>query len=171
MRKKHVIVLGLVLILCSDFVYGSAAEHKLTLPTLTEKADLVGIGRVVDLENRVINGQSWTFASVTMEKGLKGRSGGQVRVKIPGGQQTIQGRILVTKVEGAPELNVNQRAVFFLNGKEQEDYVFTGLGSGFWRVETKEGMEVAAPATTPEAAHIPLNRLVSEVERAVRKKK
>lgn len=157
-----------LLVLLLPAISHATVAQKMDVSSLTQEADFVGMGRVVNLENIVINGQSWTVASVTVEKGLKGRSNSTVRIRIPGGQQLINGRVLVTKVDGAPELNVNQRGVFFLNGKAGEDYSLTGLGQGCWRVQSRQGKEIATPSSDPDAPAFLLNKVVSDIEKASR---
>jgi len=169
--NKTTIATFLVLVVCLSTIASGAVIERLNIASLSEKADVVGLGRVVNLQTSVENGEPWTIVTVTIERALKGSKGSTVKFRIPGGQQVVNGRTLITKVEGTPDLNVNQRAVFFIDGRTENEYALTGLGQGFWRVETKQGKEVATPSADPEAPGIPLNRLIGEIEKSVRGKR
>ena len=66
--------------------------EKLSLQGLSQKADLIAIGRVVKLETVVESGESWTITTVTLEKQLKGERQSTVQIRLPGGYQRIGNR-------------------------------------------------------------------------------
>src|SRR5688500_16297975 len=101
-------VASLMLILCFLPCAESVVGRKLSLSSLAKSRDLVGIGRVLDLRSFFADGQIWPLATVVLEESIKGEKKSSVRLRLPGGQQKINGRTRVTRVEGTPVLNLNE---------------------------------------------------------------
>jgi hypothetical protein len=164
--------ISLFLFIFSIAAIGSGTVlEKLNLEGLSQKADLIAIGRVVKLETVVENGEPWTITTVTLEKQLKGDRQSTVQIRLPGGYQRIGNRTLVTEVEGVPLPNVNERAVVFLSGREKSKLALTGLGQGYWKIDIdQEGKEVARKSGQSEG-RIRLDSMILEVQRVVRESK
>jgi hypothetical protein len=165
---------GLLLLLfvfsIATITSGTVLE-KLSLQGLSQKADLIAIGRVVKLETVVESGEPWTITTVTLEKQLKGDRQSTVQIRLPGGYQRIGNRTLVTEVEGVPLPNVNERAVVFLSGREKSNLALTGLGQGYWKIDIdREGKEVAKK-TGAQEGRMKLDSMILEVQRVVRESK
>ncbi len=79
-----------------------SSEKNLRLPHLRDPSDYVGTGRVVELRSVVIAGEVWTIVTVATEEPMKGTRQSSLRFRIPGGEQKMTGRTLVTRVEGTP---------------------------------------------------------------------
>lgn len=140
--------------------------------SVAREADVIAVGRVVNLETIVQNGDPWTIATIVPEQSVKGKSSTQIRIRIPGGQHMVNGRTMITAVEDAPVLNINQKAVFFVNSNEDTDvYDFTGLNHGYWRVENRSGQEVAVPSANDAAPAVPLDRFMSDIREAMKEAK
>jgi hypothetical protein len=165
-------ILSLVLIFT---LWGSAqatVATSLAPSSVAREADVIAVGRVVNLETVVQNGDPWTIATVVSEQSVKGKPSSQIRIRIPGGQHMVNGRTLITAVEGAPVLNINQKAVFFVNSNEDTDvYDFTGLNHGYWRVENRSGQEVAIPSANEAAPAVPLDRFMNDIREAMKEAK
>jgi hypothetical protein len=166
-RGRALILFFLITAICS-----ASVVEKLSVQGLSQKSDLIGIGRVVKMETILESGEPWTITTVTLEKQLKGQRESTVQIRLPGGYQKVGNRTLVTQVEGVPLPNVNERAVIFLSGKEKSNLALTGLGQGYWKIDIdSEGKEVARKSDSRDGARMNLERLVSEVQRTVRDSK
>ncbi len=171
-KKGGSILLSLLLVLFTSFSAQATVQKKLSLTELTSKSALVAVGRVVDLRYLTVNSRVWTIVTVMVETSVKGRGENSIQLRIPGGMQTINGRTLVTKVEGTPEFNRMQRGVFFLNGKAPAYFDLVGWNQGFWKVQTQNGREVAIASsqeTDPDVS-VPLDRFLYDIRNAVREK-
>jgi len=170
--KKACSILFFLLILLFSFSAQATVQKKLSLTELTGKSAVVAVGRVVDLHYLTVDSRVWTIVTVVVETPVKGRGQNSVKLRIPGGMQTINGRTLVTRVEGTPELTRLQRGVFFLNGKAPAYFDLVGWNQGFWKVETQNGQEVvtASSQETDASAALPLDRFLNEIRNAVREK-
>lgn len=165
-------ILSLALIFAIGGLAQATVATSVSQSDVSREADVIAVGRVVNLETVVQNGDPWTIATVVPEQSVKGKPPSQIRIRIPGGQHTVNGRILITAVEGAPVLNINEKAVFFVNGNEGTDvYDFTGLNHGYWRVENRSGQEVAVPSASSAAPAVPLDRFLSDVRESMKEAK
>lgn len=170
-KKPGSILLFLFIFLIS-FSTHATVQKKLSLTELTNKSALVAVGRVVDLRYLTVDSRVWTIVTVMVETPVKGRGQNSIMLRIPGGLQTINGRTLVTKVEGTPELNRLQRGVFFLNGNAPAYFDLVGWNQGFWKVETQNGHEVALASSqeTDTGEALPLDRFLNDIRNAAREK-
>lgn len=171
-KKGGAILLSLLLVFLTCFQAHATVQKKLSLGELTGKSALVAVGRVVDIRYLTVDSRAWTIVTVAVETPVKGSGSNSFQFRLPGGMQIINGRTLVTKVEGTPELNRLQRGVFFLSGRAPAYFDLVGWNQGFWKVETQNGHDVVV-ASSQEAdseASVPLDRFLNEVRNAVRGK-
>lgn len=139
----------------------------LNLDELSRRSDAVVVGTVTDMHTQLINGYPWTVATVSVDQSLLKKASGSIRVQVPGGIQLINGRMLVTHVDGAPSLNRLQKAVFFLRGKAPENMQFVGWNQGFWSIHNSGGREVAVSSyETSVPQQLWLDDLKSRVQKA-----
>ena len=136
--------LGIVAIVLA--VAGVAAAT--TLKTFTQaeirsKADSILIGRVAKIEYEMVDGRPWTLVSVKTEKTLKGHPAEVLRFRIPGGRQSVDGRTLVTRVDGVPEIRDQERGIFFLESQSPFYRGLLGWEQGFYRLVQKNGADYA----------------------------
>jgi hypothetical protein len=115
--------------------------QRLELKDLQQSASSVVLGRVTDIHYQTFQNRPWTIITLKVEKSLKGSGSGTVRFRIPGGMQTLDGRTLVTKVEGVPEIRLHERAVFFLEAKPPSFAGLLGWNQGLYRLIQNNGVE------------------------------
>jgi len=159
-------------LLLTSFQVQATVQKKLSLSELTGKSALVAVGRIVDLQYLTVNSRPWTIVTVMVETSVKGKGEKSVQLRVPGGMQNLNGRTLVTKVDGTPDLSRMQRGVFFLNGKAPAYFDLVGWNQGFWKVETQDGRDVAVASSqeTDPAVSVPLDRFLNDVRVAAREK-
>ena len=175
MCARRIVLYLLVTASLIAFLPGTARStetSKLSVTDLTKAAQVVILGRIVNLKTIVLNGEPWTIATFAVEQTLKGDAKGMIYFRIPGGMQQVNGRTLVTKVEGAPELSTMQRGVLFLSGRAPEYFTPVGLGQGYWRVEAENGRDVVRPSEyVPDSPAQPLVEFLREIERSKEKQR
>lgn len=88
-------------------------------------------------------GQPWTIVTLHIEKTLKGDSTFSIEFRIPGGMQSIDGRTLVTRVDGVPDIKNQERGVFFIESLPPSYPGLFGWNQGFYRIVEKNGKEYA----------------------------
>lgn len=164
--RLYPLLIWIAVLLFAEPARAVEAEH-LSRAALAGQADVVVIGRITGLKSAVIHGQVWTVATISPERSLKGRPAATLRVQIPGGEQVIGGRTLVTRIEGAPVLNVNQKGLFFLNHGDSDVHHLTGVNQGYWRIETVSGKEVVT-SVSGSAEPIPLDSVLTEISRGLK---
>jgi hypothetical protein len=153
------------------FVFLAQAEatvlRKSSVQQLTAESDFVVMGKVVELRSYEVHGEIWTAATVIIEKSVKGNAHGSILLRIPGGVQTVNGKTVVTRVDGVPELNSLQRGVFFLNGKAPQYMDLAGWEQGFWHIESRpEGESVRSW----DQRRYPLSSFIEHLERLTRER-
>jgi hypothetical protein len=133
----------------------------------------VVLGRVIRLRTVQEGKQIWTIAAVLPEHAMKGRPASPVEFRIPGGARQVNGRTLVTKVDGVPELKIMQKAVFFLNPSSSPYFELTGWYQGFWKVETRNGRELTASNEegVVSDSSISLNEFITQITRIAQTEK
>ncbi len=159
-----------LLIMSISIYSGAAVTEKLNVQGLSRKSDVIAIGRIVQVQMVVENGRAWSIVTLTPEKQMKGERLSTVEFRLPGGQQKIGNRTLVTQVEGVPLPGINERAIVFLGGQDRRKLSLTGLGRGYWRVGILDGKEVATATGTPDSTPVQLDQMILEIERTVREK-
>jgi hypothetical protein len=137
--KRSIFVFAALLLL-PVFCSGTTLQ-KLTLPELRTHAASVVIGKVAELRYRTINGRIWTIVELQVEKTLKGNVSGRVHFRIPGGMQSVNGRTLVTRVDGVPQIESRDRGIFFLETNPPAFADLVGWNQGFYRLIEKNGKE------------------------------
>lgn len=142
---------------------------RLTFSELARRADRIVVGKVIDIRYEVIGGEAWTVVTALPELQYKGKDS-TVTFRIPGGRQIVNGRILVTAVEGAPQFHILQKGVFFVGGQAPEYFQLLGWNRGFWPIEIRAGREMVLENTNePDqtAPAIELGRFLQAVDRAL----
>jgi hypothetical protein len=135
-------ILLLILILSGSIAIGTTIK-KFTDTEIRLKANSVVMARVARVQYENHNGQAWTVVTLQVEKTLKGNSSGSVQFRLPGGMQSIDGRTLVTKVEGVPEIRSHERGIFFLESAPPAYPGLLGWSQGFYRIVETNGQEYA----------------------------
>jgi len=139
---------------------------KMSIRDLSSDADQIISGRVVDLQYENVNGYLWTLATIRISKSVKGMISGSVQIRIPGGRQTVNGRTLVTQIEGAPVLNNLDEGVFFLESRPPAYPQVLGWEQGYFRISRIGGREYFSSARQSEPQ--PLENLFQEIERSLK---
>lgn len=141
----------------------------LDVDELSRRSDAVVVGTILDTTTRMIDHYPWTVATVEVHDSfLKGMSR-TIQVEVPGGIQTINGKMLVTRVDGAPAFQKMDQAVFFLRGRAPENFQVVGWSQGFWHVRNVNGRETAL-AADDSGLQFSLEELRAKVQRAAREK-
>ena len=148
MKKRSLFLAALA---CLPIWCSGTTLQKLTLPELRNHAASVVIARVAGLRYHSFNGRIWTIVELQVEKALKGSSSGKIYFRIPGGMQSVDGRALVTRVDGVPELKPGERGIFFLETTPPAYADLVGWNQGFYRLIEKNGKQyvLRADATQP----------------------
>ena len=130
----------LILITC---IASASTIRKFTDEELRTKATSVVLARVAKVQYENHGGQPWTIVTLEIEKALKGDSTSSIQFRIPGGMQSIDGRTLVTRVDGVPEIKNRERGIFFLESFPPSYPGLYGWDQGFYRIVEKNGQEYA----------------------------
>ncbi|MCA8912519.1 MAG: hypothetical protein KDB82_12505 [Planctomycetes bacterium] len=114
---------------------------KLDVATLTEKSDLVVIGKVDSKEARWDAGKKgiWTHHDVSVSETLKGKHEKTRDVVTRGGVVGTTGQ----NVSGSAKLEVGTEYVFFLWKDDDGRYRVQGMAQGAFQLETREGVKYA----------------------------
>ncbi len=132
----------LVLILIAALASATTIK-KFTDEELRTKANSVVVARVANMQYETHGGEAWTIITLQIEKTLKGDSNSSIQFRIPGGMQSIDGRTLVTRVDGVPEIKNRERAIFFLESMPPAYSGLFGWSQGLYRIVEKNGQEYA----------------------------
>jgi len=131
-----------VLILIASIASATTIK-KFTDEELRSKASSVVLARVAKVQYETHSGQAWTIVTLQIEKTLKGDSNSFIQFRIPGGMQSVDGRTLVTRVDGVPDIKNRERGVFFLESLPPAYPGLYGWDQGFYRIVEKNGQEYA----------------------------
>ena len=145
---------GLILaaVLCLPIWCSATTLQKLTLPELRDHAVSVVVARVADLRYQSFNGRIWTIVELQVENALKGNSSGRVHFRIPGGMRSVNGRTLVTQVDGVPEIRDGERGIFFLETRPPAFADLVGWNQGFYRLIEKNGKQYVLRSDTARSS-------------------
>jgi hypothetical protein len=132
-------LLMLTAALCLPIWCSGTTLQKLNLPELRNHAASVVVASVAGLRYQTFNGRIWTIVELHVEKALKGNSSGRAHFRIPGGLQSVDGRTLVTRVDGVPEIHPGERGIFFLETEPPAYADLVGWNQGFYRLIEKNG--------------------------------
>lgn len=133
----------LALVLIVPSIAFATITKRFTLTELRQNAATIVLADVTRIDYRQINGRIWTIVTVHVEKSFKGSTPPSMRFKIPGGQHSVNGRTLVTRVDGVPVIQASEKAIFFL---EQDPPAYPGLlgwEQGLYRVVRRNGKAYA----------------------------
>lgn len=138
--------------------------------SLTGHSNLIAIGRIAELNTVQLEHQTWTVATVYVERALKGKPANVIYFQVPGGTRTVNGRTFVTVVDGIPQINPQQKVVLFLNGKAPQYYELTGWEQGYWHIQNQNGQEVVSrSAEQPnEKKMLPLRGFVDQIRQMMK---
>lgn len=134
--------IGLILPLSTLELYREARATTvlpLSLGQLTRQSHLVILGQVQSREvTETATGSFWTHYQIKIEEQWHGepvQKNQVIHLSLQGGQlgegMTARGQI----IHGQPELQVDQRGVFFLERTAAGQLVFTGLSQGWFAIE------------------------------------
>jgi hypothetical protein len=137
--KRFIFILASLLLL--PVICSGTTLQKLTLQELRTHAATVIVGRVAEIRYQTINGRIWTLVELQVEQALKGTVSGRIHFRIPGGMQSVNGRPLVTRVDGVPQIQLRDRGVFFLEHNPPAFADLVGWNQGFYRLIEKDGKE------------------------------
>ena len=130
----------LILIAC---IASASTIRKFTDEELRTKATSVVLARVAKVQYETHGGEPWTIVTLQIEKTLKGDSNSSIQFRVPGGMQSIDGRTLVTRVDGVPDIKNRERGIFFLESLPPAYPGLYGWSQGFYRIVEKNGKEYA----------------------------
>jgi hypothetical protein len=169
MERKFILILMLTAGLLLSREVMATMGRSLSVESVTQQSDLIVTGTVVDQRFVMIDNQPWTLITVMPDESVKGSARGAVHFRIPGGIWQKDGLPVVTRVEGAPQLELMEKGVFFLHGTAPQYLDLVGWNHGYWKVQSDSGHEVAVSASNPVES-VPLDRLLHRV-RSVSKRK
>jgi hypothetical protein len=142
-------VLAIICVVASALPVSALTVKPLTFPELVHESAAVVHGRVGE-----VRGQ-WTIDRRGIESlvvvqvidYLKGRWGGEVTVRVPGGQVGS----FVNVIPGAPRLTAGDQVVLFLKADGPAVPVITGTSQGVYRVTTDRsgGLMIVPPIVEP----------------------
>ena len=170
-RAFRQLVTGLTLLVGSTIPAAGTVVLPTDLVELSHQAEVIVVGRVVDVEARRISA-SRIDSLVTFEPAqyLKGDYGDSVIFQVPGGREGRYRSVVV----GAPVLRPGDRVVLFLRGRPPALPHLLGLSQGVFRLvvdPSSGGLLVSPPALVnpgPDAVAVvrgdPTRRLVSVAE-------
>lgn len=94
--------------------------EQLTLDELAARAESILVGEVTDIASYK-EANIYTLVTLSVEQTIKGETGGQVTIRLPGGE--VDG--LGLQVEDVPSFESGERAVVFL---EEGEGIFSVVG-------------------------------------------
>ena len=102
-------------------------------PELLQNSTVAGVGEVLSVDVRSVNGRTWTEAQVQLTRTLKGAAPGTVvTLFLPGG---VGAGEMAQLVAGTPRLQVGDRRLFFLTTGPGGRLRVVGLEQGAAAVE------------------------------------
>jgi hypothetical protein len=132
-----------ILLILIGCIASASTFRKFTDEELRTKATSVVLARVAKVQYETHGGQPWTIVTLQIEKTLKGDSNSSIQFRIPGGMQSIDGRTLVTRMDGVPEIKNRERGIFFLESLPPAYPGLFGWNQGFYRIVERGGQEYA----------------------------
>jgi hypothetical protein len=138
--------------------------RELSVSELREKSDAIVQARIERIDYQVGPGQIWTILHLRTEKAIRGVSVSSIKVRIPGGQRSVDGRTLVTRVEGVPEFRLQERGIFFLESAPPAYPGILGWSHGYYRIlqKNQEEYAVRSDGTQPP---VKLQQFLREIEK------
>ena len=139
-----------------------------TVESLTAWADVIVVGRVVELSSgidRAVDGV-YTFVTIEPDEILKGDVGdGRVVIKQHGGIAGTRG----ISVAGQAQFNDGEQVLLFLGRRSRDESLFTlGLWQGKWTIEVDPAAaDPVAVRIEPQSGRTVNRNLLSELRNAV----
>ena len=113
---------------CTPSLPPQGTPGKLTLEQVAAKADSILVGKVTDVTYyQEGEGNVYTRVTLSVEQTIKGETGGEVVIRVPGGE--MDG--LTMFVTDTPSFQLEERAVVFLDKGEGTFTVAGGLWGKF----------------------------------------
>lgn len=157
-----------VMVLASCLNAPASVLLHLDLQELSRRSDFVVVGTVTDMNTITINGIPWTVATLSVHDSWLKTAPASLRVMVPGGVRLVHGRMLMTRVDGAPVLSRLQKAVFFLRGKAAENLQLVGWEQGYWTVRS-EAAGTREVAVSGDESIAPVQWTIEELRARVQK--
>jgi len=111
---------------------GHGLIEQLTLDELTARADSIVVGEVTDIACHEENkGNIYTLITLSVEQTVKGKSEGEVMIKVPGGE--VGGNRLI--VEDTPSFQLGERVMVFLKKGEDDKFSVVGGFQGKFSID------------------------------------
>jgi hypothetical protein len=144
------VVFLLIVSLAPDL--GATTMKRLTNQDLTEKAQLIVVGRALETKSAWVGRRLVTLATISVGEVLKGDRHATVTVVLPGGVDATRKFPLAMMVPGAPQLHAQEEVFLFLTRANQhatgdaESYTVVGLSQGKLSIITDaSGNKMVAP--------------------------
>lgn len=154
-------VLAIICVLACALPVSALTVKPLTFPELVHESAAVLHGRIAEVRGQWTADRRGIESLVVVQAidYLKGRWGGEVTVRVPGGQVGT----LVNLIPGAPKLAAGDQVVLFLKADGPAVPVITGTSQGVYRVtaDPSGGLMIVPPVVETGAALTPrgdLNR-------------
>ena len=151
---------------------GATTLKRLTNQDLTEKAQLIVVGRAVETKSVWVDRRLVTLVTVSVGEVLKGDWHATVTVVLPGGVDANRKFPLAMIVPGAPQIHAQEEVFLFLTRANQsatgeaESYTIVGLSQGKLSIVTDaSGNKMLAhhQGSTDTAGLVPLAQFTQEI--------
>ena len=111
---------------------GQGLIEQLTLDDLAARADFIVIGEITHITcHEEGKGNIYTLITLSVEQTVKGKSEGEMVIRVAGGE--LDGTNLV--VEDAPSFQIGERAVLFLEEREDNNFSVVGGFQGKFSID------------------------------------
>lgn len=139
--KKIIVGLGVIIFVLLVFPIENsiAISKKLTFSELTEEANVIILGKVLEVSCKCSEGSKkiYTYVTIIVEKTIKGPSNDKITVKILGGK--VGGKVM--KVFGMPEFRKGEEICLFLKSDESLYCPIVGWSQGKFNIEKDKNGE------------------------------
>jgi hypothetical protein len=133
----------LIFVLSLATIVHATILKEFSLSELRMKSDAIVQARVEKIEYQTVQGKPWTILHLRIEKSIRGTSSRLMTLRLPGGQETVNGRTLVTRVEGVPEVRLQERGIYFLESTPPSYPELLGWFQGYYRIIQRNQEEYA----------------------------
>jgi hypothetical protein len=115
----------------------------LSVGDMTDQADVIAIGNVVDSRSMWVDRSLVTLVNVTVGESLKGTPGDTLTVVVPGGVDANRKVPIAMTYPGAPRLSPGENVFLFLNADSEVGggYNITGFSQGKFSIVAGEDGE------------------------------
>jgi hypothetical protein len=134
------------------------------LSELRTKSDAIVQAQVEKIEYQSVEGKPWTILHLRIEKSFRGTSSHSMTLRLPGGQESVNGRTLVTRVEGVPEVRLQERGIYFIETAPPSYPELLGWFQGYYRI-IQHNQEEYALRSDGTQKPIKLQEFLREIEK------